>query len=199
MFKRYGLILVCFVIASKLNAHPHLFIESRVVIHIDNKGIAGIENIWIFDEMFSVAIIEEQDKNKDGYFDATEIKTIRKEAFQNLKDYDYFTHIRIDGKSFKVEDVKNFVPTIKNKKLVYTFLVPCQVEAVKQDKKIEISIFDTSYYTGITIVDDKPKFKGKTDKFKLAGKITRDENFVFMDQEGFPETITIKIRTKNEE
>jgi len=193
--------IVCWVfllmlLVNGLSAHPHLFIESSLIIHFDEKGLAGIEETWVFDEMFSASVIDDQDKNQDGKFDEAETAVIKEEAFDNLKDFDYFTYIRINGEPFAPEYVKGFKPSIEKDKLVYNFYVPCHVSASVANKKIEVSIFDTSYFTAVTMLDEKPALQGTPDAFEVSTLMYRNKDFVFLGRDGFPETLTIKLRNK---
>jgi len=89
-------------------SHPHVFIDNSLKIVFNEKGLANINLKWVFDEMFSGMIIYEFDKNKNGKFEASEIEEIRKGAFGHLKNFDYFTHIKINGQQFKVRYVQGF-------------------------------------------------------------------------------------------
>ena len=60
--------------------------------------LVGMWHHWEFDEMFGSYVIEEQDAERKGTLDGAEIAFIQANVFSNLRDYDYFTHVRIDGK-----------------------------------------------------------------------------------------------------
>ena len=79
---------------------------------------------WEFDEMFGSYVIEEQDADRDGKLDRAEIASIQANAFSNLRDYDYFTHVRIDGKDMPLHEVTDFAARIENGVLVYEFTMP---------------------------------------------------------------------------
>lgn len=194
--KKYRLVVIFLALVSPVQAHPHLFIEASMKVQMDDQGLAGIEHTWVFDEMFSISIIDEEDKNKDGQFDADEMESIKKNAFSNLKEYDYFTYIRSNGKPVKTGEVRAFRPSVKEGKLVYSFFLPCHIAASNYEKKIEISLFDTSYFSAVSMTDDYPQYEGPAEQFDLRGKLYRNEKFIVWEEDGFPETMIIKMRKK---
>ncbi len=189
--------LICILCLPVITAaHPHLFVEAKLSIVFDEKGLAGIEEQWCFDEMFSAMIIEDFDKNKNQQFEVEEISILKKEAFSNLESFEYFTHVRLDGKFFKVEYVKDFQAEIKNEKIVYKFYVPCPVAAGERIKTIKLSIFDKSYYTAIQLMDSKPKLKGEFGFYEIHTQVKRVKEFICFEEDGFPETMILKFRSK---
>lgn len=54
-------------------SHPHVFIEVRIEVELDARGIEGIWQHWTFDEYFSAWIIEEFDTDGDGKFSDEEL------------------------------------------------------------------------------------------------------------------------------
>src|SRR5918994_549986 len=89
-------------------AHPHVWINDVTTFLFKDRQLAGIRHHWEFDEIFSSYVIDEQDANKDGELDRAEIDAIQANAFSNLRDYGYFTHLRIDGKEVPLTEVADF-------------------------------------------------------------------------------------------
>jgi len=137
---------VLFVFPSGLSAHPHVFITQSIQIVFNDKGLAGFKVRWQFDDMFSAMIAGDYDKNENGRLEAAEKKAIRKEAFEPLAEHNYFTFIKIDGKSFQVQYIKDFEARLENKRLQYRFLIPCHVTAISHSKKLTVATYDSTYY-----------------------------------------------------
>ena len=129
------------------HAHPHVFVANRFRIVFDDEGLAGIQVKWVFDRYFSQMIADEFDTDRDGALDPSEVAVIKKDAFSNLANFEYFTFVKISGKPFEVKYVINFNSTLKDGVLVYEFLIPCHVKAAKSFKEIRVSPYDPSYYT----------------------------------------------------
>ena len=102
------LVLILSIPALTSWSHPHIFLYSTVKVVFDEKGLAGVQVNWVFDEMFSSMMILDFDKNRNGRFEPAEIESLKKGAFDNLRQFDYFMHIKISGKSFKVKYVTDF-------------------------------------------------------------------------------------------
>jgi len=149
-----SLLCICvFILASSQisYSHPHAFIDNRFTMVFDAEGFAGIRVEWGFDEFFSSMIAGDYDRNKNGILEDLEITAIKKGAFDNLANFDYFTVIRIGGKPFEVKYVRDFSAALKGGTLVYVFFIPCHVKAVGTTKEIVISQYDPTYYTDMSL------------------------------------------------
>jgi ABC-type uncharacterized transport system substrate-binding protein len=47
-------------------AHPHIFMDAEANLVFNEKGFESVQNRWVFDELYSKAMLETADKNKDG-------------------------------------------------------------------------------------------------------------------------------------
>lgn len=131
-------------------AHPHIFIDNQVEIVFDNKGLAGFRIQWVFDDMSSSGYIIDYDLNHDRMFSANEKRTLKKEVFDYLKNYDYMTYVDIDGNPFKVQFVTDFDPKIRGERLIYNFFIPCHVKASRHPKKIAIAVYDEEFFVNFS-------------------------------------------------
>ncbi|MCK5312904.1 MAG: DUF1007 family protein [Desulfobacteraceae bacterium] len=142
-------ILLLTAIGKTAHAHPHVFISQKIEIVFDEKGLAGFNMEWEFDDMFTSMILGDYDVNKNQILEKNEVATIKEKAFSYLSNSNYFTFIKIEGRTFDVKFVQNFYAKIRNKKLIYEFFVPCHVSAVKNVKHINVATYDPSYYSAI--------------------------------------------------
>jgi ABC-type uncharacterized transport system substrate-binding protein len=140
--------------ASTLQAHPHVWIECGISAEFDDQGLTGFRQRWVLDEMFSASMLPVIDQNNDGVISAEESEVAKREAFDNLKEYNYFTDVRIDGKPFTVQFVKEFRCTLDaSNRLVYEFVVPCTVKAGPAFKTVTIGVYDQSFFCDIGCMD----------------------------------------------
>ncbi len=153
MFRVCFLLLLLFFVASPAYAHPHVFIDNKLTFMFDAKGLAGISVQWTFDAMYSSAIIFDFDDG-DSVFSEQESAVVKKENFNNLKEYGYFVDVVIDGTPFAVVFVKDFVATIRNGQLVYNFFVPCHVSAGQHTKTVRVGVVDETNFVAITTQKD---------------------------------------------
>lgn len=185
-----------FIFPPNSFSHPHVFVHSSIKIVFDEKGLTGFKVKWAFDDMFSNMIINDFDKNKNSSFEPSEIEVIKNEAFSNLKEFDYFTYIKVNAKPFKVVFFKDFSAEIKDNILIYRFFVPCRVQAVSSFKEVRISIYDISFYSSVFLIKDPIGFENAS-PYEHHFRIGKNKTEAYYYGQVCPEEITLKFRLKN--
>ena len=173
-------------------SHPHIWVEYSIQVHFTDKGLAGFTQQWRFDEMFSNELISMHGLDPDRNLTESEIALLRGKAFQNLRDYNYFTQIHIDGKPFEVKFVSTFNAWIDGRNMVYEFFVPCTVTAIRTPKTITLLVFDTDFFVDLTMDSDNPVSVKGNPLIKWHKEIAPDSAFRFF---GFlnPPVITLQF------
>ncbi len=187
---------VIFIAAPVAFSHPHVFVYSSIKVVFDEKGLSGFKVKWAFDDMFSNMIINDFDKNKNGSFEPSEIEAIKNGAFSNLKEFDYFTYIKISAKSFKVKIIRDFSAEIKDTFIIYRFFVPCQVQAVSSFKEVKISLYDISFYSSVFLTKNPVSFE-KASPYEHEYQISKNKNEAYYYGQVYPEEITLRFRLTN--
>ena len=177
-------------------AHPHVFIYSNIVVVFNEKGLTGFKIRWSFDEMFSNMIILDFDKNGNHRFETPEIESIKKSAFSNLHKFDYFTHLKIDGKPFKLNHVTDFSAKIIEDKLVYEFFAPCHVRAIDVSKEVKLSIYDSTFYSSVFLEKNPVAFESHQ-LYEVEHQIERNKKEAYYYGQIYPEEITLRFKLKN--
>ncbi|HEX7928649.1 MAG TPA: DUF1007 family protein [bacterium] len=138
-------------------AHPHVFIEVTSHFIMAKGRIVGMRVVWTFDAIFSSAIIHDFDTNRDKQFSQQELEKLKAGAFDNLKDYGYFTHFRIGGKVETPKEIQDFSAAISpDGNLIYTFIVrPPRLVDPKQ-VPFDVMFFDETYYVDLRLMENKP-------------------------------------------
>ncbi len=105
------------LISIQAFAHPHMFVDVQpsLISVKSNKITLSIK--WFFDEFTSGGMLIDYDQNANGNLDKKELKVILRDFGDNLKKYNYFLKIMLNGKkqTFKLEKLK-----IKTKKIIST-------------------------------------------------------------------------------
>ncbi len=179
-------------------SHPHAFIDNRLTIVFDDKGFAGIRVEWVFDEFFSSMIAGDYDRNQNDKLENSEIAAIKKEAFDNLAKFNYFTVIRIGGKPFKVKYVRDFSATMKENKLIYEFFIPCHIRAVSSFKEIVISQYDPTYYTDMSLDEGQPVIMEGNSGFETSCRIAENPKISYYFGLVHPVETIVRFRLKDE-
>ena len=176
-------------------SHPHVFLYNAVNVVFDEKGIAGFSIRWVFDEMFSSMIILDFDKNGNNRLEPSEIEDIKRGAFSNLRKFDYFTHITINGTVFKVQYVTDFSAEILEGTLVYQFFVPCHVPAIDTFKEIRVSIYDHTYYCSVFLAENPLTYE-KRNAYEIEHRIETNQEEAYYYGQIHPEEITLRFKRK---
>ena len=145
-------------------AHPHVWINDVTTFLFKDRQLVAIHHRWQFDEIFSSFVIQQHDKNKDGKFDKAENASVQNEAFSNLRDYGYFTHVRVNDKKMPLERVQDFQATIKKDIMIYEFTLslPKPVDVVRHH--FAVGVFDPEYYVEVDLDENDPvHFSGLPD------------------------------------
>lgn len=135
-------------------AHPHAFVEADVTFVFDDQGLAGIRQHWDMDEMLTASILDLIQKVDGGPLTPAEAKAVEKQSFKLIKEYNYFTHILINGEPFQVQWATDFKVRLDGHKMAWDFVVPCHVQASGQKKEIAVGVFDDSFYTFVTYASE---------------------------------------------
>ncbi len=197
----YAYAFLILIILTVLNtppiaAHPHTFIAQKTKIIFDEKGLAGFNIHWTFDEMFSVMICEDFDEDKNGKLSKKEIAVIKEKAFGYIAPHNYYIQIKIDDKPFSVRFIKDFKASLNNGKLSYDFFIPCHITAVKTSKKIMLSPYDPEYYSAIYFPDKNHLFMENSDRFATETKVERDMSTLIYYETVNPLAIFLNLRLK---
>jgi ABC-type uncharacterized transport system substrate-binding protein len=97
------------LIPAETHSHPHLFIDAGVVFQTQQETVTGIRYTWVFDDMFSRLVLTDYDIDKDQKLSEREISRIKKDVFDNLAHYNFFTHIE----NLRFQTVLDFTVTVQ--------------------------------------------------------------------------------------
>jgi len=142
--------IILTILFSSLFSHPHTFIDIHPTIKIvDDKNFI-INFRWFIDDMTSTMLMMELDQNGDGKIDTKESKYAENEYFSIFEDYDYYTHILVNGKKVKFPVAKNFQASLQNNKICYSF----DIKLKQNIKNTTLEFGDTDFYVAMILKDE---------------------------------------------
>ncbi|MGM0442497.1 MAG: DUF1007 family protein [Elusimicrobiota bacterium] len=189
------LFILFFLSTISVYGHPHILIKNKMDILINEKGVKGLNMEWEFDRMFSSSIINDYDMDEDGDFDTKETAKIKEEMFSNLKNHNYFLHIRTPQKEFEITEVKDFTATISTSAIVYNFFVPCPIEITEKSKEIALSVYDETFYVDVEYSDSPVNFiPEENSNFNITYSKEKNKDKSFYYGQFSPEEIIIKFK-----
>ncbi|BCS89426.1 DUF1007 family protein [Pseudodesulfovibrio sediminis] len=148
------LILTC-LLPIKASGHPHVYVDVSLVFSMDDTGLTSVHQQWIFDDIFTQAILGDLELTPQTLPAADSQETIRTGAFAYLANYDYFTFIESAGKQLPVGKPRNFKASLQNDRLVYDFTLPLDLPYA-QMQDFRLAVFDKEYYTDIIYAELNP-------------------------------------------
>ena len=147
--------------ACAARAHPHIWIDALATFQFGEGRLQAVKLDWIFDKLFSAGLIADFDLDKNKQFDASEIETLRKDAFVELGSLSHFTHLWIGGEKIKIDRVENFSAMIVAGRVVYRFVLPLPQPVDPARTPVALGLYDESHYVDVVPVPEQPfRFSG---------------------------------------
>lgn len=133
--------------ATAASAHPHVWVTAKSsVVYAPDGTVVGIRHSWSFDDMYSAFATQGLEQKTKGEFTQEELQPLAQVNVESLKEYDFFTFAKTDGKKAVFDDPKDYHLEFNSKDTVLTlhFLLPLKKPAKAQTLTLEV--FDPSYF-----------------------------------------------------
>jgi ABC-type nickel/cobalt efflux system permease component RcnA/ABC-type uncharacterized transport system substrate-binding protein len=149
--------ILCLPSVQTASAHPHVYVDTSLTFVVGENGLEGIRQHWLFDEIFSNAIMGDLGLTPETLAVPMGQQKVREGAFAYLANYDYFTLIETGGKKLPIS-ATDFKATTAAGRLSYDFTVPLNLP-FDQIKDFRVAIFDKEYYSDILLKKDEIIFE----------------------------------------
>lgn len=97
--------LICVATLASTNvalAHPHVWVTTETTVLYENGTIVGLRQKWSFDEFYTSMALQGLDTNNDGVYDRGELAELAKVNMEGLKEFDYFTTVKLATDKLKL-------------------------------------------------------------------------------------------------
>lgn len=151
--------------AVSVYSHPHVFVEASAGIEFQDGNPAAVHVRWVFDDFFSRMILLDFAGGADTLTEQ-HIESIRTGAFENLRDYNYFTHILLEGDALNISKVQDFHVDVDGRSLIYSFRIPLQqpggtdISNLSRINELVVGLYDNSYYSYFDYPGEPITFQG---------------------------------------
>lgn len=109
-------IFLLVAMSNSARAHPHVWVTANNEVLYGPDGLmTGVRHAWTFDDMFSAYAVQGIHHEKKGQYTREELSSLAEVNVTSLKEYEFFTYAKADGKQ-----TENFM---------YLEAVPCQKQA----------------------------------------------------------------------
>jgi ABC-type uncharacterized transport system substrate-binding protein len=147
-----ALLAVC---ASPATAHPHVWVTAASeLIYGPNGSVTAIRLAWTFDDMFSTYALQGIVPRKKGAYTREELAPLAQTNVESLKEYDFFTYAKVDGKKQPVLPPTDYFLDYRDAALVLHFTLPFKTPI--QARELVVEIFDPSYFVDFALQKQNP-------------------------------------------
>ena len=147
--------LLLWLTAGRAQAHPHVWVTFHSeVLYAADGSMTGVRHAWAFDDMFSAYALQGIHHAKKGAYTREELASLAQLNVESLKEYDYFTFARADGRKLKFSDPVDYWLEYKNPALVLHFTLPLKTPAA--GKATQIEIYDPTIFVDFEFAKDNP-------------------------------------------
>jgi len=146
--------LALFVV-GKAHAHPHVWVtmKSELVYGADGSA-TGVRHAWTFDDMFSTFATQGLESKEKGKFTREELGPLAEVNVSSLKEFDYFTHARLNGKKAELNAPVDYWLEFTNGLLTLHLTLPLKAPAKAQT--LDIEVYDGSYFVDFSFAEKDP-------------------------------------------
>lgn len=151
-----ALVAAVFVGPRDARAHPHVFVDARSDLVVEDGKVVAIRHVWRFDEAFTAFATQGLDANNDGQLDREELQPLAKVNVESLLDFDYFTFVRADGVRKGFDLPKEYWLDFNNGQLTLFFRLDLRTPIPLTGKAFVVDVFDPGYFVDFALVEDTP-------------------------------------------
>jgi ABC-type uncharacterized transport system substrate-binding protein len=144
--------LILCAVSQHASAHPHVWVtmKSEVVYNADGAA-TGIRHAWTFDDMFSAFAIQGLETKQKGAYTREDLAPLAEVNVTSLKEYDYFTYAKADGKKTELGDAADYWLDYQDEVLTLHFTLPFKTPVKAKDLYLEI--YDPTYFVDFSFAE----------------------------------------------
>jgi ABC-type uncharacterized transport system substrate-binding protein len=148
--------LACWLAAADAaRAHPHVWVTMKSeLLYAADGSVTGVRHAWAFDEMFSTFATQGLETKQKGVFTREDLKPLAEVNVNSLKEYDYFTHARANGKKASFNDPVDYWLEFTDGVLTLHFTLPLKSPVKAQALNLEI--YDSTWFVDFAFADKDP-------------------------------------------
>ena len=139
------------------SAHPHVWVTVKSdLVYAPDGSITGVRHAWTFDDMFSVFATQGLEQKKKGEFTREELAPLAKVNVESLKEYDFFTYAKANGKDVSFVEPVEYSLEFDPKETVLTLHFVLPLKAPLKAKTLNLEVFDPSYFVDFALAEKDP-------------------------------------------
>ena len=140
--------------AGAASAHPHVWVTMKsAVVYGPDGSITGVRHAWTFDDMYSAFATQGLESKKKGEFTPEELKPLAKVNVESLKEYDFFTYAKANGKDVTFIEPIDYSLEFNAKDTVLTLHFVLPLKTPVKAKTLNLEVFDPSYFVDFALAE----------------------------------------------
>ncbi len=153
--KRIALLLPLLLSSLPARAHPHVMVVVTSEVIFEGGKVAAIRQRWTFDDMYSAFVTA--NLGQDGK-DPTpaELQPVAQTNIESLKEFDYFTVPKMNGKKAAFGEPKDYSMTFDSKEKTATLHFTLPLAEAVTPKTFVFQIYDPSYFVAFSFDRGEP-------------------------------------------
>jgi ABC-type uncharacterized transport system substrate-binding protein len=144
--------------SAAASAHPHVWVTMKSeLVYAPDGSVTGVRHAWTFDDMFSVFATQGIDSKKKGEFTRDELAPLAEVNVTSLKEYDFFTYARANGKKVEFnEPPAGYYLDFNPKDTVLTLYFTLPLKAPVKAKDLTVEVFDREFFVDFSFAEKDP-------------------------------------------
>ena len=154
--------------ASAAHAHPHVWVTATSeLLYAADGSVTGVRHAWTFDDMFSTFATQGLASKEKGKFTREELAPLAEVNVTSLKEFDYFTQARANGKKADLNPPVDYYLVFDNGLLTLHFTLPLKTPVKTQS--LDLEVYDGTYFVDFSFAEKEPvRLVGAPEACKLA-------------------------------
>lgn len=144
--------------AAAASAHPHVWVTMKSeLIYAPDGSVTGVRHAWTFDDMFSAFATQGLEAKTKGEFTREELAPLAEVNVTSLKEYDYFTYAKANGKKLEfVDPPAGYYLDFDKKETVLTLYFTLPLKQPVKAKDLTVEIYDREFFVDFSFAEKDP-------------------------------------------
>lgn len=138
-------------------AHPHVWVTASLDLVFNEQGqITAVNHAWSFDPAYAEVAIDGLDTNNDGEYSPEELVPLTTDNMAALKDYEYFTVMRVKGEKQPMADAVEATQLYTDNRLTLYFQLPFKTPIDPKSGEVMLKVYDPEFFIDFQLTEEEP-------------------------------------------
>jgi ABC-type uncharacterized transport system substrate-binding protein len=139
-------------------AHPHVWVTVKSeLVYAPDGSLTDVRHAWTFDDMFSTFAIQGLKSKTKGEFTREELAPLAETNVTSLKEYEYFTYAKANGKQVEfVDPPADYYLDFDKKESVLTLNFTVPLKRPVKAKDFNLEVYDREFFIDFSLAEKEP-------------------------------------------